>query len=110
MSTLHGSKKTSPQDWHPADIVAALRKAGWSLRRLSIEVGLSPFTLKAALNRPYPNGERVIASAIGVQPQAIWPSRYDRNGLPNRGRKLKPVPPRIARPAPANNTHGAGQP
>ncbi|ROD80150.1 hypothetical protein C4Z03_027390 [Klebsiella pneumoniae subsp. pneumoniae] len=29
-----------------------------------------------ALDRRYPKGERIIASAIGVEPSEIWPSRY----------------------------------
>lgn len=76
MSALDIAKKAGPNDWHPADIVAALRKAGWSLRRLSRHHGYSPWTLKTALARPYPNGERIIAHTLGVEPKEIWPSRY----------------------------------
>jgi len=89
MEKLNELKKASHQDWHPADIVAALRKAGWSLRQLSLHYKLSPGTLKAAIQMPYPNGERLIAAAIGVKPWEIWPSRYDAEGQPNRGRKLR---------------------
>lgn len=32
-------KKPIPQDWHPADIKAALEKAGWSLQQLSLAHG-----------------------------------------------------------------------
>jgi Ner family transcriptional regulator len=89
MEKLNNPKKASPEDWHPADIVAALRKKGWSLRRLSMHYQLSPDTLKAAIQVPYPNGEKLIAAAIGVKPWEIWPSRYDAGGNPNRGRKLR---------------------
>jgi Ner family transcriptional regulator len=89
MNSLNSTKKTNPQDWHPADIVAALRKAGWSLRKLSVHYGLGPGSLKNAIAVPYPNGERLIAAAIGVKPQEIWPSRYDKDGNPNRGRRLR---------------------
>ena len=68
-------KKTSA-DWHPADIVAALRKAGWSLRKLSKHHGYCPTSLTAALHRPWPKAERLIADAIGVSAEDIWPSRY----------------------------------
>ena len=88
MSTLHGAKKASLQDWHPADIVAALRKQGWSLRRLSAHHGYSPYALKNALALPWPRGEWLIAEALGTRPERIWPSRYDRHGNPNRGRKM----------------------
>jgi Ner family transcriptional regulator len=48
MSTSATQKKTA-EDWHRADIVAAVRKAGWSLRKLSIGAGLSPSALNNAL-------------------------------------------------------------
>lgn len=89
MTTLNTVKKASHQDWHPADIVAALRKAGWSLRSLSKHYKLAPGTLGQAIKVPYPNGERLIAAAIGVKPNEIWPSRYDADGNPNRGRRLR---------------------
>ncbi len=81
MTTHCDAKKTSPEDWHRADIVAAVRKAGWSLRRLAKHHGYaSPNTLTNALARHWPKGERIIAAAIGVAPEEIWPSRYaDKN-------------------------------
>lgn len=86
------------KDWHRADVKAALEKTGWSLRRLSVANGYSPGLLKAALYKPYPNAERIIAAIIGMPPQEIWPSRYDANGQPNRplfGRiKYRPRPRR----------------
>lgn len=42
-------KNATPKNWHRADIVAALKKKGWSLRALSMEAGLSPNTLRSAL-------------------------------------------------------------
>jgi len=93
MKTLNSPKKASPEDWHNADIVAALHKAGWSLRRLSVHLGLAPTSLANVLQRPYPKGEKAIADKIGIAPWSIWPSRYhisidgDGNtlGVPNRG-------------------------
>ena len=70
---------TTKTDWHPADIVAALRKKGWSLRRLSLSHGYSSGMVRQAILRPYPKAERIIAEAIGVPPWVIWPSRYDGN-------------------------------
>jgi Ner family transcriptional regulator len=81
--------RAKAQDWHPADIVAALRKAGWSLRRLSAHHGYAPQSLRRATDKPWPIAEAKIAEAIGVPPQRIWPSRYDADGRPKRGR---PVP------------------
>lgn len=68
-------KKTA--DWHRADVVAALKKNGWSVRALSMAHGLSPNTLKTALGMPYLKGEKIIADAIGITPQEIWPNRYE---------------------------------
>lgn len=64
------------QDWHPADIIAGLRKRGTSLAALSRQAGLASSTLTNALNRRWPKGERLIAEALGVAPEQIWPSRY----------------------------------
>ena len=55
-------KNATPKNWHRADIVAALKKKGWSLRALSIEAGLSPNTLRSALAAPYLKGERPLQS------------------------------------------------
>lgn len=63
-------------DWHPADIVAGLRKKGTSLAAESRKAGLSSSTLANALTRPWPKGELIIADALGVSPWIIWPSRY----------------------------------
>lgn len=76
-------------DWHRADIVAALKKKGWSVRALSVASGLSPNTLKTALSSPYLKGEKIIADAIGEHPEVIWPSRYaSRNFQPILSTKL----------------------
>lgn len=95
MKTLTAHKKASREDWHPADICAAVRKAGWSLRRLSTAYGYVPQRLAVALSRPDPQGERLIAAALGTRPEVIWPSRYDRHGQPNRGRKLRQIALRV---------------
>lgn len=65
------------QDWHPADIIAALHKRGTSMAAVSREAGLASSTLANALSRPWPKGEWLIASALKVHPATIWPSRYD---------------------------------
>lgn len=75
------TKKTSREDWHPADIKAALDKAGWTLRALAAHHGLSSSTpLSHTFLRSYPLNEKRIADAIGITPQEIWPSRYNDDG------------------------------
>jgi len=91
-------KKSPSRDWHKADIIAALRKAGWSLSRLALANGYSHrSTLSRAMHSPgWPKGEEIIATAIGqgddhpnITPQDIWPSRYsDALKSTRRGRAL----------------------
>ncbi|EBX9238467.1 transcriptional regulator [Salmonella enterica] len=63
-------------DWHSAGIIAALKKRGTSLSAVSRKSGLASSTLANALTRRWPKGERLIAEALGVAPERIWPSRY----------------------------------
>lgn len=79
-------------DWHPADVVAALRKAGWSVTQLSFQHGYTAATLSTALRKPYPKAEAIIAATLGLRPEQIWPSRYT-DGVPNRarGRPIRPA-------------------
>jgi Ner family transcriptional regulator len=80
MNESRKPKKAAPKDWHRADIVAALHKAGWSLRQLALHSGYSsPTTLTAALDRRWPKGQGLIADAIGIDPAQIWPTRYGKN-------------------------------
>ncbi|PHM46685.1 helix-turn-helix domain-containing protein [Xenorhabdus miraniensis] len=64
------------QDWHPAEIICALRKRGTTLAALSRESGLSSSTLANTLSRSWPKGELIIATRLGMEPAEIWPSRY----------------------------------
>lgn len=63
-------------DWHREDILAAIRKKKKSMAALSREFGFSSGTLINTLNRPWLRGEHIIAGAIGVKAEEIWPSRY----------------------------------
>lgn len=69
-------------DWHPADIIASLKKQGKSMASVSRAAGLASSTLANTLSRRWPKGEKLIADALGISPQEIWPSRYDK--LENR--------------------------
>ncbi|ACT06367.1 transcriptional regulator [Dickeya dianthicola] len=71
-------------DWHPADIIAALRKRNTTLAAVSRAAGLSSSTLANALIRPWPKGERLIADALGIQASEIWPNRY----FDSQGRRI----------------------
>ena len=69
-------------DWHPADILAALKKRGQSLAGLSVANGYHPTAAGKALKQPWPAMEQIVAAALDLTPQTIWPSRYDNDGLP----------------------------
>jgi len=84
MLKLNTSKKPAREDWHSAYIVYQLRLKGLSLRRLSRLHGYSVTAASLAVYMPWPKMERLIAEAIGVPPQTIWPSRYGPNGKSNR--------------------------
>lgn len=66
--------------WHPADIIAAVRKAGTSLQRLSREHGFSVFTMNKAVRQCFPSCHAIISEVVGVPRQAIWPQFYDQDG------------------------------
>ena len=80
---------------HRADIVAMLHKSGTSLAKLGAINGLSPYTLKNALDKPYPRGEKIISDHLGINPAIIWPERYlEHSSTPT------PQPPNIPTPQP----------
>ena len=70
------TQQKKAHDWHRADVVAALHKHGWSIASLAREHGLSPSTVRSALDKPYPKSERLIADALGIEPEIIWPERF----------------------------------
>jgi Ner family transcriptional regulator len=85
MNTLNPSKKPVSQDWHKADIKAAVEKAGTTLRGLARQHGVSAVYFAEALHRPLPRAQAILADLIGVAPQTLWPSRYETDGTPKRG-------------------------
>ncbi|WP_298978460.1 helix-turn-helix transcriptional regulator [uncultured Psychrobacter sp.] len=70
------TQKKMPEDWHQADIIAALKKAGTNMSALGEAKGYSRNSLRNALYRPYPKAEKIIADALNLKPKDIWPSRY----------------------------------
>lgn len=82
-------QKAKQQDWHNADIKAALEKTGWTLSKLAAAHGYARSTLCVPLKRAWPKGERIIATTLGTTPQTIWPSRYNEDGTPISGRHMR---------------------
>lgn len=80
-------KKTNPvsvasdTDWHPAQILAALNMAGYTITSLAEHYQLSDgSSLSKALRNSSPVGEKRIADVLKLHPKDIWPSRYEKDG------------------------------
>jgi Ner family transcriptional regulator len=82
MNASESNAGSNPEDWHPADVLAALKKRGHSLAGLSVANGYHPTAAGKALKRPWPAMEMIVATALALTPQEIWPSRYDDEGSP----------------------------
>lgn len=86
LTKIDTSKKPVDSDWHKADIICGLWKLGTSVQKLSRENKYKGNGLEQAIRRPWPKGERIIAEALGLTPQQVWPSRYHTDGSPRSGR------------------------
>jgi len=71
-------QNSSTENWHRADILAAIKKKGGTLAQLSRSNGLHARTLYNALERHWPKGEQIIADYIGEEVRNIWPERYNK--------------------------------
>jgi len=83
------SETSSAEDWHPADIKAALAKKGYSFARIAREKRYASNAPNMVLRKPWPIMEKIVAKILGVRPSLIWPTRYDRRGRPIRKRTAK---------------------
>lgn len=71
-----------PHDWHRQDVMAAIRKKGTTLAELGRHHGYeSPAALYNVFKMPYPKVERIIATFLELEPQQIWPSRYQKTSI-----------------------------
>ena len=73
---LHVSLKGSSAlcDMHPADVIAALRKRGTSLRQIALQNEYSH--IQRVLTSPWLAAEQLVARALEMKPEEVWPSRY----------------------------------
>lgn len=69
-------KEMNSTDWHRADVKAELEKKGWTLNKLALSNNLAEGTLSNVWRVNYPKAQNIIANALGVPPETIWPSRY----------------------------------
>lgn len=71
---------------HPADVIAALKKRGVSLRALAARHNLTARALSHALYHPAERSERIIAQELLTTPAEIWPDRFNAAGERIAGR------------------------
>lgn len=64
-------------DWSRWKITGKIKEKGLTMRGIARKAGIGQDTLKNALDRPWPKGERAIAEALGMTPEEIWPARYN---------------------------------
>lgn len=64
-------------NWHPAQVKAALEMKGTNLSKLAKQHGYAH--INEVLHRPWLAAERIVAKALGVKPQQIWPTRYEQS-------------------------------
>ena len=95
------------EDMHPADVIAALRKRGTSLRKIAIENGYSH--IQRVLTSPWLAAEQLVAKALDRKPEDLWPSRYlnpaDRALAFQQTRKIIVTMPHQRKPQPRNLAH-----
>ena len=80
---------------HHADIVAAVKKSGTNLRQLALANGFGQSTLRAALHKPHPRAQRLIAETIGKPLHEIWPQWFDVDGARIGGRRAERTTTRV---------------
>jgi Ner family transcriptional regulator len=71
----------------------SLKMRGLSWKKLAAKFNYHPNSIKTAKNYAYPAVEKIIAEAVGLKPQDLFPHRYTADGTPigrnyPRGRKL----------------------
>lgn len=64
-------------DWHREIIKAELHKRGITFRALDVKAGVKQDVVKSVLTRLCRKYELLVANALGVSPETIWPSRYE---------------------------------
>ncbi len=72
--------RTLKGGWHPADIVAGVRKKGSSLVAISKSLGLTSSAASRALLLPHTRVNAAIAAIIGAPLHEIWPQWFDADG------------------------------
>jgi putative transcriptional regulator len=68
---------------HPADIKAALSKAGWTQAKVARQLGLSKMTICHVVRGTSKSAKvaRAISAATGIPVGTLWPNKYKRTAF-----------------------------
>lgn len=75
------ARTSPPIGWDRHEVIAQLRRKNLTLAHLARENGCSPQLFYIALERPYPRIEKIIADALHVTVEDIWPERVARRRM-----------------------------
>lgn len=75
---------TAHQTWNRHLILAEIKIRFGSLQAFAARTPLGVGHYSVALGRSYPKAESIIARALGVPAQDLWPDRYDAKGCRRR--------------------------
>lgn len=89
------TQNSVPKDWHPADVKAALEKSGTSLRKIAKEYGYAH--IARVLKSPWWAAEQMVAKALQMPAERIWPSRYLESRERGQGMTRKPKAIKLAK-------------
>lgn len=66
---------------HPAALRAVIQIRFGSVKALADRFRAKPNTVQAAISRPQPEGNHIIASALGYEVHQLWPKWFRKGGL-----------------------------
>lgn len=74
---------------HPAWLKAEISERFGSIAALAAKYRVNPNTVQAAIIRPQPTGNHIIASALGYRVHQLWPQWFSPSGMRIRKGNVK---------------------
>lgn len=93
-----------PRKWDRFAIKAEIQRRGSNLTELAVKNDLGSSTARAALLKPSPAANSVIAQFLGVSLHELWPHWYDKDGNRRLGARQSSRKPKAA---PSQNAEAA---
>ncbi len=70
--------------WHPQDIIAAIKKQGWTHQQIADHLEISRATVSLGVRTGCsPVVRKFVANLIGVSEQELWTHRFPSTEMPN---------------------------